>query len=513
MYVRNRSSVLHGYVAAVTVAGVATVAAMVAIAGNSTHLQAPAAFWLFAAGLVVSDRFYLTLPYKRDVVCITTADAFAFALLLGWGVTAATVTVALASAVADALERRALLKVLFNAGQYAVLMAAAGAVYELAGGGWPFAGRFIPAAAAAAIVYYLGNLLLLGVITSLAYQANFVAELLRSLRLETGPTAMLFGLAPILVVVADRSLGLLPLAMLPIAAVYLAFRNATQAEENRAAAERAARHAEALATEQARLVQAERLLVERLQESDRLKEDLLATVSHELRTPLAGMLGALFTLQTRHGQLSASQHQDLVGMALRQGDRLKGLIEQLLEAARFEHAAGEPAALKLVDGAELAREALAAARVAHPGRTIELRAHGSLPVRVAPEVVAQVLGNLVDNAAKYSPDGAVIRLRAERVGGLAVLAVEDQGPGVPPGERERIFQRFTQLDSGATRRAGGVGLGLYIARQLAQAQGGELLVAEGSVGGGARFELRLPLAAGDYGQPAERPVAATNPLP
>jgi signal transduction histidine kinase len=86
-------------------------------------------------------------------------------------------------------------------------------------------------------------------------------------------------------------------------------------------------------------------------------------------------------------------------------------------------------------------------------------------------------------------------VEARRVGGLAVVAVEDSGPGVPPAERERIFERFTQLDSGATRLASGVGLGLYIARQLANAQGGELLLADPTPPGqGARFELRLPMA-------------------
>jgi signal transduction histidine kinase len=78
---------------------------------------------------------------------------------------------------------------------------------------------------------------------------------------------------------------------------------------------------------------------------------------------------------------------------------------------------------------------------------------------------------------------------------MAVLAVEDTGPGVPGADRERIFERFTQLDSEATRRGGGVGLGLYIARQLANAQGGELVLADPvPPGRGARFELRHPLA-------------------
>jgi signal transduction histidine kinase len=182
-------------------------------------------------------------------------------------------------------------------------------------------------------------------------------------------------------------------------------------------------------------------------------------------------------------------------MAVRQGTRLKELIEQLLLAARFEQTGREPAERPLVDAAALARDALAAARVAHPARELVLVAREALPVRAAPEAVLQVLNNLLDNAAKYAPDHCPVRLETTRRGPMAVLAVEDTGPGVPGADRERIFERFTQLDSGATRRGGGVGLGLYIARQLAQAQGGELLLADATPPGqGARFELRLPLA-------------------
>jgi signal transduction histidine kinase len=132
-----------------------------------------------------------------------------------------------------------------------------------------------------------------------------------------------------------------------------------------------------------------------------------------------------------------------------------------------------------------------------------------LPVRASPEAVLQVLGNLLDNAAKYAPDLGPVRLEATRYGPLAVLAVEDTGPGVPAPDRERVFERFTQLDSGATRRAGGVGLGLYIARQLAQAQDGELLLTDPTPPGqGARFELRLPLT----GQAPRQPVLANGAL-
>jgi hypothetical protein len=191
------------------------------------RLQAPAAFSLFAAGLVVSDVFHLFLPSKHNVPSITTSDAFAFALLLGWGVPIATVTVAMASVVSETLKRRGPLKVMFSAGGLALAMAAAGAVYQLVGGSWPFSARFLPAAAAAAVVSYLVNLLLMGVTASLAYRESLPAELLRSLRAETLlPTAMSFGMAPILLTVADFSLGLLPLMLMPLTAVYLALRDA-----------------------------------------------------------------------------------------------------------------------------------------------------------------------------------------------------------------------------------------------------------------------------------------------
>jgi signal transduction histidine kinase len=214
------------------------------------------------------------------------------------------------------------------------------------------------------------------------------------------------------------------------------------------------------------------------------------------------MLGALATLSAREGQLTDPQRQELVGMAVRQGDRLKGQIEQLLLAARLERSGHEPAERPVADAAALARDAVATARKVYPARQVLFEAGEVLPVRAVPEAVLQVLGNLLDNAAKHAPDKAAIRVQARRVGALAVVAVQDNGPGVPEADRERIFERFTMLDSGATRQAGGVGLGLYIARQLAQAQGGELLLADPTPPGtGARFELRLPMAELAYRRP------------
>jgi signal transduction histidine kinase len=201
-------------------------------------------------------------------------------------------------------------------------------------------------------------------------------------------------------------------------------------------------------------------------------------------------------LRVRRQRLSQAERDELVRMGIRQSERLHRMIEQLLLAARFEQpeaiASLEAARVEL-DAIELVRQAGAEARARHRGRRIAIETDGSLPVRVAGDAVVQVLGNLLDNACKYSPSGQPVRLSATRAGAQAVLAVEDGGPGIPPAERQRIFDRFTQLEHHRQRRAGGVGLGLYIARQLARSQDGDLLVVDPVDGHGARFELRLPL--------------------
>jgi len=482
-------------VLAVSAVGLSVVALLVLGSGPTTLLQQPPLFWVLLASLVVIESLPILSRISGGTMDATTAEAFAFAILLGWGTTAAVVAYALAVLVSDLLRRAAPEKLIFNVGQYSLIMAVAGGVYELLGGDRPFTALDLPAFAAAALVFWIGNLVLVGVVTTLAHGRDFVADLREVARAEAWPYAMVFAMAPIMLAVAERSLALLPLVLLPLFAVRDALRTAEEAEEHRAAAEQGAEEARAVAAEKARLAEAEHELVERLRESDRLKDDLLAAVSHELRTPLAGMLGALATLSAREGQLTEPQRQELVDMAARQGDRLKLQIEQLLLAARLERSGHEAPERPVVDAAALARDAVAAARATYPARQLVLEATGVLPVRAVPEAVLQVLGNLLDNAAKHAPDKAPIRVQARRDGALAVVAVEDTGPGIPPADRERIFERFTQLDSGATRRAGGVGLGLYIARQLANAQGGDLLATDPTPPGqGARFELRLPMA-------------------
>jgi signal transduction histidine kinase len=494
MVVRHRSSGLHAYVLTVSAVGFGSLALLASQGGLATVRQLPPVFWALLICLVVVESLPLVLPRPGNEV-ITTAETFAFAILLGWGSAAAAFAMTVALLISDVLRRADPERVIFNIGQYGLLITVSGGVYEVLGAGRPFTAEQLPAFVAAATVFFLGNLALVGGVTTLAYGRDFVADLKDELRVEARPYAMVFGMAPIMLVVAEQEVRLLPLVLLPLFAVRVALKTAVQSDQQRAAAEEAAEQAQRVADEHARLAAVEHALVERLQESDRLKDDLLAAVSHELRTPLAGMLGALATLSAREGQLTEPQRQELIGMAVRQGDRLKLQIEQLLLAARLERGGHEQSERPVVDVAAVTREAVAAARAAYPARQLVLEANEVLPVRALPEAVRQVLGNLLDNAAKHAPDKAPIRVQARRVAALAVVAVEDSGPGVPPADRERIFERFTLLDSGATRQAGGVGLGLYIARQLANAQGGELLLVDpAQPGQGARFELRLPMA-------------------
>jgi signal transduction histidine kinase len=224
-------------------------------------------------------------------------------------------------------------------------------------------------------------------------------------------------------------------------------------------------------------------------------DELLAILAHELRRPLTALLGALATLQQRDQALSVAQQQELLGMARRQGEQLQRLLDRLLAAAGVDRGAAGLVRRSLVDAATLAEEAGQAARLAHPDHRITIEVAGRLLVRVDPLAISRILGNLLDNAATYSPQDSRIRLSAARVGMHAVVAVYDDGPGIPPDQRERVFQRYARGNQPTSSTLGGLGLGLYIARRLARANRGELQVTDPPGGRGARLELWLPLAA------------------
>ncbi len=231
------------------------------------------------------------------------------------------------------------------------------------------------------------------------------------------------------------------------------------------------------------------------QPPDTHADDVLAVAAHELRRPLTALLAALGILQHRGRTLSAPQRGELLATARGQGEHLRRLLDQVLAAADLERRDAITLKPSLVDAAALAHQAGVAARLAHPDRPVTVHLAGPLPVHADPLAVSSILGNLLDNAATHTPPGTPILLSASRHRRCAVLAVQDAGPGIPPAQRERVFERYARLGQPPGRHQAGLGLGLYLARRLARASRGELHATDPPGGRrGARLELRLPLA-------------------
>ncbi|MDQ1395126.1 MAG: hypothetical protein QOG64_385, partial [Acidimicrobiaceae bacterium] len=225
---------------------------------------------------------------------------------------------------------------------------------------------------------------------------------------------------------------------------------------------------------------------------NREKDDFLAAVSHELRTPLASMLGSVSTLGRLHDRMKPEDRERFFSMATRQGKRLQRLIEELLLTASVEQRE-ERCLPEEVDLAELLAE-LADDLAELAENRIEIRAvEGGRRVHTDPYKLRQVLINLIENAAKYAPTGPIeVTARpSSKAPGKVAVTVVDHGPGIAPDDRERVFERFVQLDQSSTRSRGGTGLGLYLCRRLSDLLGSGLELTE-TPGGGSTFTLLLP---------------------
>jgi signal transduction histidine kinase len=484
------STKLRWYVGTLCVAGGLVLAFLLTQLDLDRAREVAGAIAVFAAFTTVGELITLSINDQNRLKEISITSTFAYGLVPLAGTAVAVLVFIFGSVVADLARRRGAVKTLFNAAQYVLALAAGGAVYHALGGGYQVTTATLPALAAGGLAFMVVNWLLVSIVVSLDHDVPVLQGLRRDdLRFELGSSAMVLALAPVAVVVAERSLLLLPALVVPLGAVFLASAGEIRAKAQQAVAEEAAEL-------QRRLTRQEHEIVSRLQETDRLKADLIAAVSHELRNPLTTIVGVFGILRVRRERLTQAERDELVMMGIDQSERLHRMIEQLLMAARFEQPEGVAslgASRTELDAIDLVRQAGAEARARHSDRRIAIETNGALPVRVAQDAVMQVLGNLLDNACKYSPDGEPVRLSGTREGAEAVLVVEDAGPGIPEAERQRIFDRFTQLEPHSQRRGGGVGLGLYIARQLARSQDGELLVVDPADGRGARFELHLPL--------------------
>jgi PAS domain S-box-containing protein len=229
---------------------------------------------------------------------------------------------------------------------------------------------------------------------------------------------------------------------------------------------------------------------------DRLKSDFVATVSHELRTPLAAIYGAALTLRREDVRLSEPQRSGLLEVIAGEAERLARIVNDILWASRLESGTLHTT-IEVCDGAELARGIVEAAESYVPPN-IRLRfeaAADAPPLAADPDKVRQVLGNLVENAIKYSPEGGHVTLAVAPTADRLRFTVRDEGLGVPPAEQQRIFEKFYRLDPQLTRGVGGTGLGLYISRELVTRMSGRIWV-ESDGAHGSAFVVELPTAAG-----------------
>ncbi|MBI5835769.1 MAG: sensor histidine kinase KdpD [Candidatus Eisenbacteria bacterium] len=245
----------------------------------------------------------------------------------------------------------------------------------------------------------------------------------------------------------------------------------------------------ALALERVQLAdQAEAARVEL--ESDRLRSTLLSSVSHDLRTPLASITGATSSLLQDHGGLDEGARRELIETVAEEAQRLNRLVGNLLDMTRLESGAlritREWHSLEEVVGVALHR---LETRLA--GRPVRVDLPRQLPLLPMDDVlVEQVLFNLVENAVKYTPEGTPIEICAVLADGEAGVEVRDRGPGLPPGEEDRVFEKFYRVARAGG--VGGVGLGLPICRGIIEAHGGRIQ-ASNRPEGGAVFRFTLPI--------------------
>jgi len=232
--------------------------------------------------------------------------------------------------------------------------------------------------------------------------------------------------------------------------------------------------------------------------------NVLTTVAHELRSPLAAIKGHAATLLDNYGRWDASTVEEFLQVISNSTDELSRLVENILDLSRLE-AKRLSLQRRSVRLDQLAAEMADQLRPEGRGRRFEVDFPPEFPAILADQLrVRQVLGNLLQNARKFSPAHTLIRITGEYHGDTVSVRVFDQGPGVPADEQERIFERFYQASNTADAQGGGLGLGLYISRRIVEAHGGRLWVEDPPVGPGSVFVLELPVAA-PASAPAPRP--------
>ena len=235
--------------------------------------------------------------------------------------------------------------------------------------------------------------------------------------------------------------------------------------------------------------------ITREKEIDQMKSDFISLVSHELRTPLTSIIGFVsFILDGKAGAINDRQRNSLARVQ-RQSKRLAALISDLLDISRIESGRiqMDRAPISLLD---IVTQRLEEIRPQADEKSIQLQltAPESVPDILGDEArMGQVFTNLIGNAIKFTPNNGEVSVKVEADGNLLHVEVIDTGSGIPPEERQKVFDKFYQLSDISTRQQGGSGLGLSITKSIVEAHGGKLWIDDGNQGKGSNFQFVVPL--------------------
>jgi two-component system, OmpR family, sensor histidine kinase KdpD len=228
-----------------------------------------------------------------------------------------------------------------------------------------------------------------------------------------------------------------------------------------------------------------------LTETERLRSALLSSVSHDLRTPLVSIIGSATGLASSDGALSEADRAQLVQTILEESERLNRFVQNLLDMTRLGYGALQPNR-EWVDLREIVGRALKQMARSLASVRTEVRIEDGVPILyVDPILIEQVLVNVLDNAAKHSPQGGLIEIKATLEGERVMVRVSDGGPGIPPEARDTVFDVFYRVRAG-DKQAAGTGLGLSICRGLIEAHGGLIEALPGPAGHGTTIAFWLP---------------------
>jgi two-component system, OmpR family, sensor histidine kinase KdpD len=236
----------------------------------------------------------------------------------------------------------------------------------------------------------------------------------------------------------------------------------------------------------------ESLQVEVLRRTDALRAALLSSISHDLRTPLSSIKASASSLLQEDVQWDEEARRSFALSIEHEADRLNRLVENLLDMSRIEGGALKPEK-EWYPIDELIHDVLGHMQPLLQGRTVQTDLPDDLPpVELDYLQIDQVLTNLIENAVRYTPTDSPIEISARAQGNQMMISVADRGPGIPPADLERIFDKFYRVSGTPAQTVRGSGLGLAVSRGLIEAHGGHIW-AENRPGGGAIFRFTLPL--------------------